>query len=62
LRVPWDTVALTSTKGEVKFSDNGKLIGDLRLKKGEVVIASRRIVRELPEKELLENNILTPGA
>ena len=63
LRVPWDTVALSTTKGEVRFSENGKMVRDLRLKKGEAVVASRQYVREPPEKELLDSeNNLTPAA
>ena len=47
----------------MRFSENGKMVKDLRLKKGEAVVASRRVVREPPEKELLDpENNLTPDA
>ena len=60
--MPWDTIALQSTKGEIKFSENGKMVRDLRLKKGENLIASKRFVNELPEKELIteDGQQLTP--
>jgi ubiquitin carboxyl-terminal hydrolase 34 len=44
-------------KGEIKFSENGKMVKDLRLKKGENIIASRRVLKEPPEKELLNEDL-----
>jgi ubiquitin carboxyl-terminal hydrolase 34 len=60
--MPWDNIALQSTKGEIKFSENGKMIRDLRLKKGENIVASKRYTKEIAEKELLcdDNSTLTP--
>ena len=63
LRAPWDTISLQSTKGEVRFSENGKMVKDLRLKKGETLIANKRTTSELPEKLLLDSELnLTPDA
>ena len=61
LRVPWDNIVMHSTKGEIKFSENGKMVRDLRLKKGENIVVSRRVTRDSPEKELLseDNQTLT---
>lgn len=54
-------MSLQSTKGEVRFTENGKMIKDLRLKKGESLIANKRYVSEPPERDLVDaDGQLTP--
>lgn len=59
IRAPWDTIMIFTTKGEVKFTENGKMVKDLRLKKGETLIVNKRYAPELNELALLdaENNL-----
>lgn len=40
---------MNSLKGEIKFTENGKMIKDLRLKKDEIIMVFKRQVKDAPE-------------
>lgn len=63
IKASWDSIGLSSTKGEIKPTDNGKMIKDLRLKKGETLHCFQKPTDKIPELPLLdENQMLTQRA
>jgi ubiquitin carboxyl-terminal hydrolase 34 len=54
IRAPWDSFNIASQNSVLNFSENGKVIRDLRLKRGEVFVITRRPTRPIPEAELVD--------
>ncbi|CAD8119650.1 unnamed protein product [Paramecium sonneborni] len=62
IKQQWDAVGLNSLKGEIKFTENGKMIKDLRLKKGEILMVFKKQVKEVKEMQLLDGDNLSEQA
>ncbi|CAD8179644.1 unnamed protein product [Paramecium octaurelia] len=62
IKIQWDAIGLNSLKGEIKFTENGKMIKDLRLKKDEIIIVFKKQIKEVPEAQLLEGDNLSEQA
>ncbi|CAD8206268.1 unnamed protein product [Paramecium pentaurelia] len=59
IKLQWDAIGLTSLKGEIKFTENGKMIKDLRLKKDEIIMVFKKQVKDAPEVQLLDGDNLS---
>ncbi|CAD8116913.1 unnamed protein product [Paramecium sonneborni] len=62
IKQQWDSIGLNSLKGEIKFTENGKMIKDLRLKKGEIIMVFRKQVKDIHEVNLLDGDELSEPA
>ncbi|CAD8206139.1 unnamed protein product [Paramecium octaurelia] len=62
IKLQWDAIGLNSLKGEIKFTENGKMIKDLRLKKDEIIMVFKRQVKDAPETQLLDGENLSEQA
>ncbi|CAD8084108.1 unnamed protein product [Paramecium sonneborni] len=62
IKQQWDSIGLNSLKGEIKFTENGKMIKDLRLKKGEIIMVFRKQVKDIHEVNLLDGEDLSEPA
>lgn len=60
IRAPWDAFNIASQNNVLSFSENGKIIRDLRLKRGDVFTITKRPTKQIPEAELVDKkgNIL----
>ena len=56
-KVTWDEVKLVrSQQKEIKDNENGRTLGDLRIRNGEELTASKRPTNSTPQVELVDSN------
>jgi len=50
IKASWDSIGLNCTKGEIKPTENGKMVKDLRHVLKETILCFKKNVKEIPEE------------